>query len=164
MKNTRQLVLGLCVTALLLNSTLQADVFLYPTQGQSMEQQDRDKVECHGWAVEETGFDPAAPAEPTIPPPEAEEPVGPSVKGTVKGAARGTVLGTIIRGNPASGAVMGAASSLLIGGIRSRRQKKREEKAQAQWEAQQATIYEQNRADYDRAMGACLEGRGYTTR
>ncbi len=59
---------------------------------------------------------------------------------------------------------MGAASSLLIGGIRSRRQKKREEQAQQEWEAQQAAIHEQNRADYDRARVACLEGLGYTIR
>ncbi len=59
--------------------------------------------------------------------PAAEDPQGPTGKSVAKGAARGTILGTIIRGNPASGAVIGAGSSLLIGGIRSKRQVKREE-------------------------------------
>ena len=52
-----------------------------------------------------------------------------------KGAARGTILGTIIRGNPVSGAVIGAGSSLLIGGIRRKKQIQREEQAQQEWAA-----------------------------
>lgn len=45
------------------------DVIAYPTRGQTDEQQARDRYECHGWAVQQSGFDPAraqgAPAEQT---------------------------------------------------------------------------------------------------
>jgi len=34
------------------------DFFLYPNNGQSAEQQSRDRYECHRWAVSQTGFDP----------------------------------------------------------------------------------------------------------
>lgn len=39
-------------------------VFIYPKNGQSAEQQDKDRYECHRWAADQTGFDPTrAPAE-----------------------------------------------------------------------------------------------------
>lgn len=33
-------------------------IFVYPRNGQSSEQQSRDRYECHHWAVEQTRFDP----------------------------------------------------------------------------------------------------------
>jgi hypothetical protein len=33
-------------------------LFIYPKNGQSAEQQDKDKYECHRWAVSQSGFDP----------------------------------------------------------------------------------------------------------
>lgn len=38
------------------------DIYVYPRQGQSQEQTDFDRYECHRWAVDETGFDPTQPA------------------------------------------------------------------------------------------------------
>ena len=37
------------------------DVFVYPRNGQSAEDQARDRFECHQWAVTQTGFDPSEP-------------------------------------------------------------------------------------------------------
>ena len=37
------------------------DVYMYPRNGQSPDQQARDRYECHHWAVEQTGFDPTRP-------------------------------------------------------------------------------------------------------
>lgn len=37
------------------------DVFVYPKNGQSDEEQSRDKYECHKWAQGESGFDPTQP-------------------------------------------------------------------------------------------------------
>ena len=37
------------------------DVFVYPKNGQSQEQQSRDRYECHRWAADQTGFDPTRP-------------------------------------------------------------------------------------------------------
>ena len=36
-------------------------VYAYPQQGQSPDQQSRDRYECTTWAVNQTGFDPSAP-------------------------------------------------------------------------------------------------------
>lgn len=38
-----------------------ADLFVYPKNGQSAEQQARDRYECHSWAKDQTGFDPTQP-------------------------------------------------------------------------------------------------------
>src|SRR6201996_2829108 len=34
-------------------------VFVYPAHGQSPEQTERDRYECHLWAVQQTGVDPS---------------------------------------------------------------------------------------------------------
>lgn len=36
------------------------ELFVYPAQGQTEEQRDRDMYECYLWASEQTGFDPSA--------------------------------------------------------------------------------------------------------
>ena len=68
-------------------------LFIYPRNGQSDQQQAKDRYECHSWAVSQVGYDPT---QPTGSVPEAQV-------------------------NP-------------------------------------------KRADYQRAMGACLDARGYTTK
>ncbi|HTW38631.1 MAG TPA: DUF6515 family protein [Steroidobacteraceae bacterium] len=68
-------------------------LFIYPRNGQTPEQQSRDQYECHTWASGQTGFDPTAPNGGVAPPQTASA-----------------------------------------------------------------------RADYNRAMAACLDGRGYTVR
>ena len=35
-----------------------ADFYVYPSAGQSADQQSTDRYECHRWAVDQTGFDP----------------------------------------------------------------------------------------------------------
>ena len=37
-------------------------IFVYPRQGQSEEQQAKDRYECHSWAVSQTGYDPTQPS------------------------------------------------------------------------------------------------------
>jgi hypothetical protein len=37
------------------------DLFTYPKNGQSREQQATDRYECHRWAADQTGFDPTQP-------------------------------------------------------------------------------------------------------
>ena len=71
----------------------QSDLFIYPKNGQSEEQQGRDRYECHSWASGQSGFDPT---------------------------------------QPSGGVAEGQASS--------------------------------KRADYQRAMQACLEARGYSVK
>lgn len=38
-----------------------ADIYVYPTSGQSERKLDRDRYECHGWASKQTGYDPSQP-------------------------------------------------------------------------------------------------------
>jgi hypothetical protein len=33
-------------------------LFIYPRNGQSQQQQDKDRYECHSWAMDQSGFDP----------------------------------------------------------------------------------------------------------
>jgi len=40
--------------------TVQADLYVYPKNGQSADQTDKDKYECYNWAKKDTGFDPMA--------------------------------------------------------------------------------------------------------
>ncbi|WP_434456657.1 hypothetical protein JQR85_14470 [Stutzerimonas urumqiensis] len=46
------------------NAVSSYEVIAYPAQGQSAEQQGRDRYECHGWAVGQSGFDPAVATRP----------------------------------------------------------------------------------------------------
>ena len=42
------------------SETTSGEIFVYPNQGQSDEQRDRDRYECYVWASEQTGYDPGA--------------------------------------------------------------------------------------------------------
>jgi hypothetical protein len=42
------------------NETTSEEIFVYPNQGQSDEQRDRDRYECYLWASEQTDYDPGA--------------------------------------------------------------------------------------------------------
>src|SRR5579863_3923727 len=43
-----------------LSARAQANgMFIYPKNGQSQQLQDKDRYECHTWAVNQTGFDPS---------------------------------------------------------------------------------------------------------
>jgi hypothetical protein len=52
----------------------------------------------------------------------------------------------------------------MIGGMRRRDQVAREQQAEQQWAQEQAANYAANRDKYNRAYGACLEGKGYTVK
>lgn len=162
-QKTRILWLFLFGTFLFAGAALAADVYIYPQKGQSQEQQEKDKWECYNWAKQQTGFDPMARPEATSPPPAKEARQGGVVRGAARGAAVGAVGGAIA-GDAGKGAAIGAAGGGLIGGMRRRDQRAREAQARKNWEAQQAAAYNQKRSEYDRAHGACLEGRGYTVR
>jgi hypothetical protein len=140
---------------------LGQDLFIYPTKGQSPEQQSRDRYECHTWAVQQSGFNPTAPQTAQTPPPAPEAPQGGLGRGAARGAAVGAVGGAIA-GDAGKGAAIGAATGTLFGGMRRADQLARQQQAQAEKAMQQQTTAAQGRAAYNRALGACLTGRGYT--
>ncbi len=132
----------------------QSQLYVYPKQGQSGEQQSKDRFECHNWAVQQSGFDPGNP-----PPaaPQQSSGGGEVVRGGARGAATGAVVGAIT-GNPGRGAARGAVIGGALGAGRRSARKQQEQQAQAQAQAQ----YQQGADGYNRAVSACLGGRGYT--
>ncbi len=132
---------------------------VYPSQGQTPEQQMRDQGECHAWAVQQTGFNPASPPAPTT----VAEPTPQG--GVPRGAARGAVVGVAvgaIAGDAGTGAAAGAAGGALIGGFRRHDQQRAYEEQQAQAQAQYQQQLAAQSQGYNRALSACLQGRGYT--
>ena len=136
----------------------QTDMFIYPGKGQNQEQQDKDRYECHSWAVQQTGFDPSRPQAANSQPSQQNQPSRPHV---LQGAGRGAALGAVggaITGNAGKGAAAGAAMGGIVGGFRRRDEKMR----QADVRADAAAASSPERSAYMRAMSACLQGRGYT--
>jgi hypothetical protein len=159
--------MGLIVLAVMVAGPAGAqEVIIYPAKGQSEDQMEKDKFECYSWAKKETGFDPMQMPTATAPPPKKEAPKGGAGRGAVGGAAVGAVVGGIAKGGKgaARGAVIGGGSGALIGGMRRENQRKQQEQERNQWEREQANAYMQKRNTYNRAYGACLEGRGYTVK
>ena len=144
----------------------QSEMFIYPQEGQSQEQQEKDKFECYSWGKEQTGFDPMETPRATEAPPQKGAKRGGALKGGVGGALLGAAVGGISGGSKGArkGAAIGGLSGGVMGGARSQEQKRQEEHAAQQWERDQANQYAQNRNLYNRAYSACLEGRGYTVR
>jgi hypothetical protein len=151
---------------------LAQELFIYPSKGQSEEQQGKDQDQCHQWAVKQTGIDPTRPATaqapPPPPPPPAEAPQGGLLRGAGRGAAVGAVGGAIA-GDAGKGAAVGAATGALVGGMRRRdqnarieQQEKNYQQQQASANAQQSSVTAKQAETYNRAATACLQGRGYT--
>jgi len=148
---------------------VQTNIYAYPTNGQTAEQQDRDRYDCYQWAIQQTGFDPSSPS---VPPHERIQVVGgppavPPGAGVATGAVTGAVLGAIVSGprNAGAGALVGAVLGGVLGGAA--------ESAQDQAAAQSNTVVvqrqqsaqlERKAGDFKRAAGACLEARGYSVR
>ncbi|MEE9168341.1 MAG: glycine zipper family protein [bacterium] len=125
-----------------------AQMFVYPTQGQSQRQQDRDEFECYKWAMDRTGVNPANLGQTQVQSSEGGE----VLRGAAGGAALGAVGGAI-GGNAGKGAAIGAGVGAVTGLFRRSRNRSR----QSERQAQQA----QARNSYNRAYAACLKGRGY---
>ncbi len=140
-----------------------AELFIYPRQGQSQEQQERDRFECHSWAVRQSGFDPMRRPTASTPPPAQEARRGGLGRGATRGAAIGAIGGAI-GGDAGRGAAIGAGTGAAVGAMRRRDQRRREQQAYQNWARQEASQQQQGRNEYDRAMAACLDGRGYTVR
>jgi len=129
-------------------------LFIYPLRGQSPQQQQQDRFECHQWAAQQTGFDPCwarlrrrrrrrrrrAPCAG----PRAGPPSGRS--------------GAPSRADAGRGAAIGAGTGALFGTMR-RNDQIRQGQAQQAAHAQQTSWQMEQ---FNRALAACLQGRGYT--
>lgn len=143
-------------------------VYFYPTRGQSETQQDRDRYECYLWAVKQSGFDPG---QAQLAPHQRVEvkPVAPPGADTAAGAATGAVIGAMVAPyhDHGFGLVFGAITGAMIGAASDAARQEEAERIQKQYDAKEAQRYaqvEKQARDYQRAMTACLEGRGYSVR
>ena len=134
-------------------------LFVYPAKGQAPGQQQKDEGECYRWAQQQSGIDPMAPA--AAPAAQAESgPDGSAVKGAARGAVAGTAIGAIA-GDTGKGAAIGATAGAMRGRRQAKAQKK-EAAADAQQEAKAQD--QQTKGTFNKAMSACLEGRGYSVK
>lgn len=143
-------------------------MYFYPSQGQSVERQDRDRFECYQWARNQTGTDPGmTPLRGPAPEYDAPQVTG---AGAAVGAVAGAAIGASSTGpgrwhghgrsgGSAEGMIMGAIIGSIIGAAA--------ESAGA--EAQARANETRARRDavvpldgFKRAMGACMSSRGYT--
>ena len=139
------------------------ELIIYPNKGQSEEQLEKDKFECYSWAKKQTGFDPMQLPKATEPPPQQTTQSGGGGRSTLGGAAVGGAIGST-RGEFGRGAAVGAAAGGVIGGLRRRSAQQQQKQAEQKWAQQQAQNYVNQRNQYNRAYGACLEGRDYTVK
>ena len=146
------------------------DLYAYPMNNQTRDQQERDRYECNAWAVKQTGFDPSGP---NVPPHDRYRVVSagpPPGEGTALGALTGAILGAAVSGpgDTGAGLLFGAVAGGLVG--TAAEQQQREAAAQQAQQmasarsAQDMAVIDQHASNYRRALGACLEGRGYSVK
>ena len=142
----------------------QVQVFAYPMRGQPPDVQDRDHYECSQWATSQTGFDPSAPG---VPPHERVVVSSGPPPGT--NTAIGAVTGAIIGGavarpwNAAPAMLAGAVVGGAIGSATDAANAQQTHTVLVQ-DRRAVAAQEQRAANYRRALGACLDARGYSVK
>jgi hypothetical protein len=149
------------------------NVYVFPTEGQTAEQQSMDEAECYNWAVGNTGTDPfdlqkqaqqqQAQAD------QAKQQVdgaskGSGAAGAVGGAAVGALIGEIASDDAGKGAAYGAAAGLIAGRRRGRaaEQQAKQEIEQQSQQARKAT--KEQLENFKKAFSVCLEAKDYMVR
>jgi hypothetical protein len=127
-----------------MSNAIGAEMFAFPKNGQSQEQQQADKQSCESWAGQQTGSASSSPAAEATP---SEERTG---SGPFRGMMRGRMIGEAA-GNPGAGMMGGGMAGML----RRKMEKGRQEE-------QQESAHRGNTDAHDRAFKACMEGHGYT--
>jgi len=148
------------------------ELVIYPANGQSQDQMEKDKLECYSWAKEQTGFDPMQAPTHRLPPSRRSK----APPGVLFGAALGApswgpvsvplpeAARARARALPSAAFPEGSLGGGVLGGARSHNQQQQDQRARAQWEKEQAQQYASKRNGYNRAYSACMEGRGYTVK
>jgi hypothetical protein len=146
------------------------DVYVFPTKGQTPEQQSQDEAACYTWAVQNSGSDPFALSTQSEQQAQQTEQAkqqaaqtgkGAGASGAVKGAAMGALIGEIANDDAGEGAAYGAAAGMIRGrrqGRRAQEQAKASAEQQGQ-QAQQATA--EQLANFKKAFSVCLEAKDF---
>jgi hypothetical protein len=152
----QRLLIGSAVLGLAFSATAQQPI-IYPARGQSAQRQNSDTAECQLWAKQTTGVDPVVIAQQSANQQGGQPKQGGAIKGAAGGAAVGAAIGAIA-GNAGKGAAIGAVTGTAGGGLRQRRMN---EAAASQHQSNQQQV-SQEMSTYNRAVGACMTGRGYS--
>jgi hypothetical protein len=145
------------------------DVYVFPTTGQTPDQQSIDEASCYNWAVQQTGSDPfelqkqaQQQAQQTQQAQQQAQQVGKGagVQGAVGGAAGGALIGAIA-GDTGKGAAYGAAAGLLLGRRAGRQAQSQATQQVAQQGQQQQQATAQQIENFKKAFSVCLEGMQY---
>lgn len=138
------------------NPGLAQAPIVYPSAGQTLDQQSADEASCRSWAQQQTGMYPN------------QSPPGyygntntgaPVLGGAARGAAVGAVGGAI-GGDAGKGAAIGAGVGATVGLMRRNQQRRQQASANEQAAAQ----YQADMNQYNQAFAACMQGRGYSVR
>jgi hypothetical protein len=134
---------------------------VYPAHGQSPDQLARDRYDCHVWAVQQSGYDPSRPG--AAPGRVIVEPANPPGTGTAVGAIAGAILGAAIAGprDAGAGLILGGITGAAVGTASDANAQAYANAEQAQFD-RNAAWNAQGASNYRRAIGACLDARGYT--
>jgi len=146
------------------------NIYVFPSKGQTAQQQSEDEAACYQWAVTNSGSDPfkvqdqqAADAQQAQ---QAQQQAsqagkGSGARGALGGAAAGALIGEIASDDAGKGAAYGAAIG-VIGGRRHARREQASAQEQAQSQAQQSQQATQAQMDnFKKAFSACMEGKNY---
>ena len=146
------------------------NVYVFPTKGQTPEQQSTHEAECYNWAVQNTGADPfdlakkdeqAAQQAAQTKQQAAQATQGAGAKGAVKGAAAGALIGEIANDDAGKGAAYGAAAGVIAGRRRSKAAKQQVEKQADQQLQQTQQANAEATANFKKAFSVCLEAKEY---
>jgi hypothetical protein len=152
----RRILIVTWIACALAGAAAAAEPVVYPAKGQTAAQQERDQFECHQWATKDTGVDPVALAEQKLA-------ATPPAQGKGHSAAAGAGLGAAggaMEGDAAAGAARGFGIGRMVSVMRSKRQLREQQSANAQ----EASAMQTQLDTYDRAYAACLTGRGYSVK
>ena len=127
----------------------QSQLMVYPAAGQSPQQQQQDRYDCHVWSVQQSGYDPSNPSAQST-----GSSLGSASRETLRGGARGAAAGAAI-GAIAGDAGKGAAIGAVAGGMKRGFQARDEQK-------QAASAPPAGLDNYNRAMKSCLGALGYS--
>lgn len=160
------------------------DVYVFPTTGQTPEQQSTDEAACYSWAVQNAGVDPFAlqkqaeqqqqqAQQAQQQTQQAQKEIaaagqGAGVKGAVGGAAAGALIGEIASDDAGKGAAYGAAAGAIMARRRAHgaqaeaSQQVQQQSQQAQQQSQQAQQLTAEQMDnFKKAFSVCLEAKKY---
>jgi hypothetical protein len=158
------------------------DLFAFPKNNQTADQQLKDEADCYGAAKQRTGIDAQAPPPKGLSEDEkklaqqeaaenAQQMQGGRLRGAARGAAGGAAIGAIA-GDAGAGAGIGAVAGTMRGGMAQRQANAQSQQqaaaqvaaAQKKAEAEMLRLHEEGLDTFQRAFIACMDARNYSVK